>query len=273
MYTLWTKKDFLVLAKDAPSQHYSTTVQISFLLNMCWTSNAHNKSLLFHHLKKKKIASKATLFISQNDSYNNWHISPFYVLPLKKYPNICGPSLGSQAKGSNENLDMAEKNQERQMQASFSVQVSKHYKHGLGVWAEVVSDKSSTQEIWAKELSFIPRSPVQWQEDRDGLRNKSVFGFENLLCENRYRACCQPKVNLSLNSAFSWPTEDSQLHTSVCDVRRHKKRLLTSFPKEKWNPFPTGSPWIRWQDVNCWASYEALQMFHHHGPPGWQNLI
>jgi len=95
--------------------------------------------------------------------------------------------------------------------------VSEHYRHSLGVWTEV-SDKSATQQLRAKELSFISRPPVQWQGDRDGLQNKSVFVLEKLFCRNRYRACCQSKVNLSLNSAFSWPTEDSQLHTSVCDV-------------------------------------------------------
>lgn len=101
---------------------------------------------------------------------------------------------------------MAEKNQERQ------IQVSEHYRHNLG---EVVSDKSAPQQTGVQELSFISRSPLQWQSDRAGLQNNSVFGFEKLFCRNRYKACCQSKGNLSLNSAFSWPAEDSQLHTSV----------------------------------------------------------
>lgn len=94
-------------------------------------------------------------------------------------------------------------------------QASEQYRNSLG---EVVSDKSAPQQTGVKELSFISRSPVQWQGDRGGLKNNAVFGFEKLFCRNRYRACCQSKGNLSLNSAFSWPAEDSQLHTSVCDV-------------------------------------------------------
>lgn len=72
---------------------------------------------------------------------------------------------------------MAEKNQERQVQISFSMQVSEHYRHSLGVRTEV-RDKTATQQIQAKELSFISRPLVQWQEDGDGLQNKSVFVFE-----------------------------------------------------------------------------------------------
>lgn len=103
---------------------------------------------------------------------------------------------------------MAEKSQERQ------TEVSEHYRHSLG---EVVSEKSAPQQTEVKELSFISRSLVQWLGDRGGLQSNSVFGFEKLFCRNRYRACCQSKGNLSLNSAFSCPAEDSQLYTSVCD--------------------------------------------------------
>lgn len=94
-------------------------------------------------------------------------------------------------------------------------QASEQYRDSLG---EVVSDKSSPQQTGVKELSLISRFPVLWQGDRSGLKNNSVLDFEKLFCRNRYRACCQSKGNLSLNSAFSWPVEDSQLHTSVGDV-------------------------------------------------------
>lgn len=102
---------------------------------------------------------------------------------------------------------MGEKNQERQIQISFSMQVSEHYRHSFGVWVGGGSDKSATQEIQAKELSLF--LGLLYSGRTDGLQNKPVFGFEKWLCRNRYRACSQSKVNLSLNSAFSWPTETS----------------------------------------------------------------
>lgn len=72
------------------------------------------------------------------------------------------------------------KKQVRQMQVSFSMQVSELYRHSLRVWTEEVSDKSATQQIRSKEVSLISRPSVQWQGNKDGLQNKSVFGFEKL---------------------------------------------------------------------------------------------
>lgn len=86
-----------------------------------------------------------------------------------------------------------------------------------GLWAlqaqlgEAVSEKSAPQQTEVKELTFISRSLVQWLGDRGGLQSNSGFGFEKLFCRNRCRACCQSKGNLSVNSAFSCPAEDSQL--------------------------------------------------------------
>lgn len=65
----------------------------------------------------------------------------------------------------------------RQIQISFSVQASEHYRHSLGVWAEGGSDKSATQEIQAKELSLFLGLLYSGRET-DGLQNKSVLGFE-----------------------------------------------------------------------------------------------
>lgn len=82
------------------------------------------------------------------------------------------------------------------------MQVSMHFRHSLGVWAEV-SEKSATQPTQAKGLIFISRSLVQWQGDGVSLQNKAVLVSEKLCCRNRYRACCQSEVNLSLNSALA----------------------------------------------------------------------
>lgn len=69
---------------------------------------------------------------------------------------------------------MAEKNQERE------TQVSEHYRHNLG---EAVSDKSAPQQTGVQELSFISRSPAQWQSDRGGLRTTLCLVLKNYFVE------------------------------------------------------------------------------------------
>lgn len=155
----------------------------------------------------------------------------------------------------NENLDVAEKNQERQTQAS------EHYRHSLG---EIASDKSFPQQTGVKELSFISRSPVQWQGDRSGLQNNSVFGFEKSFCRNRYRASFQSKGNLSLNSAFSWPAEDSQLHTSDVMFSIINKGLWLPLQQKNGVHFQLDHPGaqvVRAEALWGSLSYEALWMF------------
>lgn len=84
MYALLTKKKwFLVLAKDAPNQNCSSSVQIFFLpLKIRAGKVVYTIKHLLFTILKRKIARN--IHSSPNYSYSSWHISPYYVLPLKK---------------------------------------------------------------------------------------------------------------------------------------------------------------------------------------------